>query len=561
MNNHTIRVACLQLEARPFSEQAKNKENILQFMKQAALSKPDLIVLPECIYPCYFLSPRIVPGYSELANLIEQFLKEVQDFARKYQTFLALGLPEYNQEKNELYNSALLIDDEGQKVGRVRKSFLWHFDHNWFQSDHHYPVFDTKIGKIGLFICADGRLPEIIRCLSLQGAEILLDLTNWVTSGLERKAWSNPQANYMIPTRALENRICIVAANKIGFEEKSIQYCGKSAFFSPEGKTVMMASPDQEEILVQEIDLSQSHQKNIAGVIDVFQSRKPEQYHYLTLPTHQLPIWQKSKEKTNIIEENPFAAVIQIGEPPDQDLSAYLSKIEYFFHTLAEQEVHIFSFSQINNFNAQQSAKILDFLKDLTKNYPSLCSIVLSEEENSRRYKTIFLVQSGKIIGKYRKTHLEFSEKDKITPGENYFEVFKTQFGVIGMMLDYEGFFPEIARILTLKGAEIIIWPAQFSHDEHLKIAQTRSAENKIFIICPNSIQQQGNGHSIITSPAGQIITGCLENLEIASIASISPSLARDKIIVPHTHAILGRQPASYNLLTSPLPPLSKGEG
>jgi len=115
MNNHTIKVACLQLKARPFSEQAENKENILQFMKQAALSKPDLIVLPECIYPCYFLSPRIVPGYSELANLIEQFLKEVQDFARKYQTFLALGLPEYNQEKNELYNSALLIDDEGQR--------------------------------------------------------------------------------------------------------------------------------------------------------------------------------------------------------------------------------------------------------------------------------------------------------------------------------------------------------------------------------------------------------------------------------------------------------------
>ena len=119
------------------------------------------------------------------------------------------------------------------------------------------------------------------------------------------------------------------------------------------------------------------------------------------------------------------------------------------------------------------------------------------------------------------------------------------------MMLDYEGFFPEIARIMTLKGAGIIIWPCQFSFDEQIKISQTRSAENKIFVICPNSIQEQFNGHSLITSPSGQIMTGCLEKLEMASIAKISLNFSEDKIIVPHTNAILGRQPESYGLLTA----------
>ena len=552
MNNKKIRVAILQLQARTFSEQAENREHILKFIEKAARLNPDLIVLPECIYPCYFLSPRIIPNYNVLGNLCEHFLEKVKGCACKFQTFIALSLPEYIFEKKILYNTAVLIGDDGVEIGRTRKSFLWHFDNNWFEPGSHYPVFDTKIGKIGMFVCADGRQPEIARALSLQGAEILLDLTNLVTTGLERKNWTNAQADYIIPTRALENKVWIVLANKVGFEESSIQCCGKSAFFSPEGETVLMASSDREEILFREIDLSLSHQKSISGKIDVFQNRRPEMYSYLTLPTGELPISKEFKKEIGKEIENPFAAVIQLGESPETEFSAYRSKIEYFFHTLEEQEVNVLSFSQPSStIPARKNQDILGLLKKLTKGTAQLCSIVLEEEENGGKYKTIFLVQSGNIIGKYRKTHLEFQEKDNIIPGEDGFPVFETRFGNIGMLLDYEGFFPEIARILTLKGADIIIWTCKFSHDEHLKICRTRSAENKVFIICPNSIGEGYNGHSVITSPAGQIIAGCLENEEIASAAIIPVRLARDKMIVPYTNAILGRQPESYHLLTS----------
>ncbi len=549
MNNQTIRIACLQLQAREYQEQAENKENIIRFIRKAAQSKPDLMVLPECVYPCYFLSPNKIGQYTTLALLTEQFLVEIKNCAKEYQTFIAVGFPEYVQKEDVLYNTALLVDDEGEEVGRTRKSFLWHFDHHWFKPDSHYPVFNTRIGRIGLFICADGRLPEMIRCLALQGAEILLDLTNWVTSGLNRKAWSNPQAEYMIPVRALENKVWIVAANKVGYEEKSIQYCGKSAFFSPSGETVAMASTDQEEILIREVDLTQSHQKNIAGHIDIFAHRNPETYQTLTLPSSELPVFENQKVRR--IEKHPLAAVIQTGSTSKQDSPEYLQRIEYFFHTLKEQDVHIFSFSENSRISTGQSRIILDLLEDLTKDQPVICSIVLKEEENKKKYKTTYLVESGKIVGKYRKTHLEFQEMDCLNPGEHGYEVFQTQFGRFGMMLDYEGYFPEIARILTLKGAQIIIWSCLFSYDEQIKICQTRGAENKIFIISPNALPPEGNGHSLITSPSGQIITGCLENSEMTSMARISLNLANDKIIVPHTDAILGRQPESYHLLTS----------
>ncbi len=556
INNKKIKIAVLQLRAWSFSDQAENKEHIFQTIEKASTLKPDLLVLPECVYPCYFLSPRIVTDYGVLGNLCKQLLKEIRNYAKKYQTFIALSLPEFVPEKKLLYNAAVLINDDGEEVGRTRKSFLWHFDSNYFQSDSNYPVFDTKIGKIGMFICADGRQPEIARSLSLQGAEILLDFTNLVTTGLERKDWTNPQVDYIIPIRALENRVWIVLANKVGFEENSIQCCGKSAIFSPEGKPIVMASPDNEEILFKEIDLSLSDQKIINNSIDVSKSRRPEMYSYITMPTEKLSINRNCTNSLDREVKNPFTAVIQIGRQSDhlntdEGFSASLSKIEYFFHTLKEQKVDILSFSQIDSFSFQSCVSVLDLLKKLTRSTSHLCSFVLKERDNSLLYKTMYLVQSGKIIGKYRKTHLNFREIEKFAPGENDFPVFETQFGNIGMMLDYEGFFPEIARILTLKGADIIIWSSQFDHDEHLKICQTRSAENKVFTICANSIEHNYNGHSVIVSPSGQIIAGCLENQEIASAALISICLSRDKTIVPHTNAILDRQPESYYLLTS----------
>ncbi len=547
MKKNNIRIACLQIEAKSYARHSENREKIFQLIEKAAKSKPDLIVLPECTYPCYFLSPQIIDNYKTLSDITVQFLSEIKNYARKYQIFITVGLPEYVKEKNILYNSAFLIDDKGEEVGRTRKAFLWHFDNIWFQSGNQYPVFNTKIGKIGIFICADGRLPEIARCLALQGAELLLDLTNLVTNGLEKKLWSNPQVDYMLPTRAMENKVWIVAANKVGIEEKSIQYCGKSSFFSPEGKTVAMASSDLEEILIKDIDLSKSHDKKLANTIDVFEHRRPKNYKILTLPSSNLTFQKDETNKAENIEKYPFATVIQTVDTMNS--YDYLQKIEYFFQTLNTQQVNLFSFSQNNNITEQKSHSILNLLTKLTKDKTAICSIVLSEQEDSKRYKTIFLIESGEIIGKYRKTHLEFDEISKINTGEDDFQVHNTKLGRIGLMLDYEGYLPEIARILTLKGAQIIIWPCQFSIDEHLKICRARSAENKIFILCPNSIGKNYNGHSIITDPSGKIIAGCLENSEMASMSKLSINLANDKIIVPYTDAILGRQPESYHLL------------
>jgi len=544
-----LKVACLQVRAREYEDRYENKENILRMIDKAADTHPQLMVLPECVYPAYYISPLIVKNPFEFQRSTIELITEVKARAKLYKCYIAIGMVEADTANNILYNSALLINPEGREVGHVRKSFLWHFDSHWFAEGDQYPVFETEFGKVGIFICADGRLPEIVRCLSLQGADILLDLTNWVTSGFEKENLTNPQVEYMIPTRALENRVWIIAANKVGLEAKTILYCGKSAVFTPDSEIAKIASSYNEEILFYEIPLEKAMDKSIDDQINIINDRRPELYSELIQPTNSLPIYSITKEKSNLKNLNPVAAVVQMGF--DDNFKRYLQKIEFFIDNLLEQEANIIVFPECDFVFPENGGEIIHKVKQITKNKKVICAITLVEKADKSYYKTTFLIEIGKLRGKYRKTHLEREEKNLFVPGDLGLPVFKTSYGYIGLMIGYEGIFPEIARTLTLKGADIIIWPTKFSNDRQINICRSRGAENKIFVACSNSICRQGTGHSLITSPSGQIITSCLGKTEQVSLSSLNLLLSRNKDIVPHTNTILDRKPESYNIITA----------
>ncbi len=86
----------------------------------------------------------------------------------------------------------------------------------------------------------------------------------------------------------------------------------------------------------------------------------------------------------------------------------------------------------------------------------------------------------GELVGKYRKVTLPTGESDAgIMPGNEY-PVFETRFGTVGLMICYDGFFPEVARRLAVNGAEVIAWPV-WGCNPHL--AEARAAENHVFLV------------------------------------------------------------------------------
>lgn len=92
----------------------------------------------------------------------------------------------------------------------------------------------------------------------------------------------------------------------------------------------------------------------------------------------------------------------------------------------------------------------------------------------------VLLGPDGKIAGKYRKVTLPRGEHDEgVYPGDDY-PVFETRFGKLGMMVCYDGFFPEVARELSNRGAEVIAWPVAGCNP---LLARARACENHVFVV------------------------------------------------------------------------------
>lgn len=105
----------------------------------------------------------------------------------------------------------------------------------------------------------------------------------------------------------------------------------------------------------------------------------------------------------------------------------------------------------------------------------------LVERDGKTIYNTSALIgPDGKMVGKYRKVTLPRSEiTSGVTPGHEY-PVFDTRFGKVGMMICYDGFFPEVARQLAINGAEVIAWPVWGCNP---MLAKARSCENHVYVV------------------------------------------------------------------------------
>lgn len=122
-----------------------------------------------------------------------------------------------------------------------------------------------------------------------------------------------------------------------------------------------------------------------------------------------------------------------------------------------------------------------EYFGTLAREHNLYLVVPLVERDRHLVFNTAVLIgPDGKIVGKYRKVCLPRSEVENgISPGRDY-PVFETRFGKVGLMICYDGFFPEVARELTNRGAEVIAWPVWGCHP---LLAQARACENQVYIV------------------------------------------------------------------------------
>ena len=188
---------------------------------------------------------------------------------------------------------------------------------------------------------------------------------------------------------------------------------------------------------------------------------------------------------------------------------------------------------QYQNAELVPSGESTQYLISKAKEYNMYICWGMTEKDPDRcdvLYNSAVLVGPEGYVGTYRKVHLPLTDKLIYFPGNEY-KVFDTRIGKIGIIICYDMSIPEAARILALKGAEIILcptaWPAfeQSEDDDQFKLYNifsfARASENMVFFVDSTVAGEYFAGHSRIIGPFPQDIratTGFEEGLAIADI-------------------------------------------
>ena len=179
----------------------------------------------------------------------------------------------------------------------------------------------------------------------------------------------------------------------------------------------------------------------------------------------------------------------------------------------------------------------------------------INERDNNHLYNTSVLIGPNGYIGKFRKLHLFMNEWDIFTPGDLGLPVFDTGLCKVGILICFDWIFPEVWRILALKGADLICHPSNLVIPGLCQRAiPVHALTNRIYVVTANRIGTEGDitftGLSTIADPKGEVLAQASQTEEEVSIVDMDPALARDKMVTPRNHVFRDRRPEVYSLLS-----------
>jgi N-carbamoylputrescine amidase len=274
----TVRAALLQ------TDWAGTKDAMIDKHEEAAREAADagaqIICFQELFYGPYFCQVQD-EAYFEYAELVPgPTVERFQELAR--QSRMVLILPVYEREQEGvLYNTAAVIDADGTYLGKYRKTHIPQVKGFWEKfyfrpGNLGYPVFDTAVGRVGVYICYDRHFPEGWRALGLAGAQLVFN-PSATSRGLSMYLWNLEQ-----PASAVANEYFVGAINRVGIEPLGDNdFYGSTYFVDPRGQLVGEAASDKdEELVIRDLDLDKISE--VRSTWQFYRDRRPDMYGPLT---------------------------------------------------------------------------------------------------------------------------------------------------------------------------------------------------------------------------------------------------------------------------------------
>ncbi len=253
------------------------------YARQAAEQGAQAFCFQELFYSPYFCSVQ-EDDHFDYAEAIPDGDTTQQMIALAKETSMVIVVPIFEMEDHgHYYNTAAVIDADGTYLGKYRKTHIPHVNGFWEKfyfrpGNTGYPIFDTAVGRIGVYICYDRHFPEGWRALGLAGAKIVFN-PSATSRGLSMHLWDLEQ-----PASAVANEYFVGAINRVGQEPfGDNDYYGSSYFVDPRGEFVgEKASDTEEELVVRDLDMSMIDA--VRKTWAFYRDRRPDAYGDLVAP-------------------------------------------------------------------------------------------------------------------------------------------------------------------------------------------------------------------------------------------------------------------------------------
>jgi len=471
--DRTTRIAAV---CQSWAEADRNPGHVLGLLDRAAARQARVVCLPEdCV---------AVGGEDDA----RQALRAIAAKAAEAKMLVAANLKEKQGDK--LYSTSYLIGPDGNVLGKYRKSHR--LPDELIALGDALPVFDTPVGKVGLMIGSDIYWPEVPLVMALEGAELIL----W-SHGVETVPQSFP-LDILTRVRAIDDHVTLVRSTYAGelpyLCSNHPQYTGEplgGGCVVDRSGTIVADTGVRPGVAVAEVDLGRGK--------DIFHLTFTEDrslFRYLVDPDLKPVVHKGPKRKITVA-----LAQVMIRHQPNPDPESEFMKTIDEASKLDPDVILMSEFGFATD--TPVAEKTFALVAEKARKYNSYIIIgglrdpELPNKDGKPTSWAYLWDRQGGVIGKYRISQYGLSKE---------LPVFKTDFGVVGLMLCGDIYSQEIVRSLALQGAEIVLCGSQSwgaSGRFNLWMQQARAIDNGVYMATTHFPMSDVSQRSYVIDPYG----------------------------------------------------------
>ena len=537
-----IRAAAVQFGV--VADVAANLQTCLRMIDEAAKHKPDVMVLPEFVNHIAWYRDA-AHCYEVAVSLDDDFIHAISRKAKEHGCYIKINVT-LKRDDGKVSGTNVLFDPAGNVVGLTDKQILMGNENNFLEkSTTIAPILETDLGQVGMYACMDGVIPEVARALAVRRPQMLLNSLN---------SFAHDEASLHIPVRAAENKVFVVAANKVGslvpeemreavaarlkIDPSFLEGAGESQIVAPDGTVLAKAPMKGEAVVFADIDLSEADNKLRPDGTDIMSTRRPELY---------APLGIESASGGKVPgAESLLAGVGQVSGQGNEAIESALKMI-------AEGEkagvklIVLPELFHITNLESaeKESVEMIRALQSELKDAYVATSIV----EDGAHVGVLFN-KSGVVL---KQPQLHKSGRHAWSKLGDEVNVFDAEWGRVALVIGNDAIYPETFRLAALKDVEVVAVPTMILEKWEVELGfKERAAENRMNVIVASKTDSgiyaitedftlwtewknrpfDGNiNYPVITMSQGDGLT----------VAEIHPAAAVNKMVSHRTDILNGR--------------------